>query len=259
MDVTIGEHLERVSLDGSGKDTSSSNADVNLMMSNAFQQADERIVRLERVTRAQEARFYPDRGRQLATSSDGDTAEDRSRTSSLSKQDEKHALTSRTDAVGFRTRRYTATCRPGCPCACHQHKRSSTPAAADCILGQLFVGYSGIPLLVPKCSDRRCHKLRATQIDFEYWFPLGYFWSMICRVHFSYQSSLGPHLQMSTLRRVPDDAQSVEYALAGNIPGLKHLFKQGLASPRDVSATRGYSLLRVCTILVCPCYLLTLR
>ncbi|KAJ5951075.1 uncharacterized protein N7479_009488 [Penicillium vulpinum] len=33
-------------------------------------------------------------------------------------------------------------------------------------------------------------------------------------------------------------------ALNGNIDGLKYLFSKGLASPRDVSTTRGYSVLR---------------
>ena len=47
------------------------------------------------------------------------------------------------------------------------------------------------------------------------------------------------------LRRVPDSAACVNFALTGNIDGLKDLFKRGLASPKDVSSTRGYSILRV--------------
>ncbi|OAQ70988.2 ankyrin repeat protein [Pochonia chlamydosporia 170] len=60
----------------------------------------------------------------------------------------------------------------------------------------------------------------------------------------SYHESIGPSLQLRTLRRVPDTAQCINYALGGNIDGLKFLFSEGLASPRDISATRGYSLLR---------------
>ena len=51
-------------------------------------------------------------------------------------------------------------------------------------------------------------------------------------------------MALSTLRQVPDSAQCVAFALEGNTEGLKTLFRQGLASPRDVSSTRGYSLLR---------------
>ncbi|KAI9766861.1 MAG: hypothetical protein M1839_004748 [Geoglossum umbratile] len=50
--------------------------------------------------------------------------------------------------------------------------------------------------------------------------------------------------QLDTLRRVSDTAQCVNFALNGNIEGLKYLFSHGLAPPRDVSTTRGYSLLR---------------
>ena len=60
----------------------------------------------------------------------------------------------------------------------------------------------------------------------------------------TYQPHIGPQFELSTLRRVPDSAQCVNFALKGNIDGLKYLFKKGLASPRDVSTTRGYSVLR---------------
>lgn len=44
---------------------------------------------------------------------------------------------------------------------------------------------------------------------------------------------------------VPDTAQSIQFAIKGDISGLNYLFSQGLASPRDVSTSRGFSLLRV--------------
>lgn len=58
------------------------------------------------------------------------------------------------------------------------------------------------------------------------------------------QPNIGTLLQLGTPRRVPDTAQCVSYALHGDIVGLKYLFENGLASPRDVSSTRGYSVLR---------------
>lgn len=56
--------------------------------------------------------------------------------------------------------------------------------------------------------------------------------------------SFGPQFQLKTLRRVPDSAPCVNFALEGNTQALKDLFVRGLASPQDVSSTRGYSLLR---------------
>ncbi|KZL70489.1 ankyrin repeat containing protein [Colletotrichum tofieldiae] len=53
-----------------------------------------------------------------------------------------------------------------------------------------------------------------------------------------------PQLQLPMQREVPDTAPSIRYALEGNIRGLCHLFQTGLASPVDVSYSRGYSLIR---------------
>ena len=196
-----------------------------------LQKVDERIARLRQLVAEQEANYYRDHNIPRRRSSSNTSVE--------------QPMLVRKDAVGFRACRYTTSCRSTCPCACHKRRTASTPALMDRVLGQVFVGYSGVPLLASKCSDHRCKQPNVTQIDLEYWFPMGYFWSRVLRVQFSYQASLGPQLQLSTLRRVPDGAQCVEYALAGNIPGLKHLFEQGLASPRDIDAARGYSLLRV--------------
>lgn len=55
----------------------------------------------------------------------------------------------------------------------------------------------------------------------------------------------GPQFQLPTQTKVPDTAQSIWFAISGDIDGLKNLFRQGLASPRDVSYSRGFSLMRV--------------
>ncbi|KAM5367641.1 hypothetical protein ACJZ2D_009922 [Fusarium nematophilum] len=41
-------------------------------------------------------------------------------------------------------------CPGRCPCHCHDARRSNTPAVLSRVLGQLFVGYSGIPF-VSRC------------------------------------------------------------------------------------------------------------
>lgn len=60
----------------------------------------------------------------------------------------------------------------------------------------------------------------------------------------TYQPHIRTQFELSTLRRVSDSGQCVNFALNGNNDGLKDLFKRGLASPRDVSTIRGYSVLR---------------
>ena len=156
----------------------------------------------------------------------------------------------RSEGVRVRLRRQTSNCPAGCNCICHATRKVSTPAMVDRVLGQLFVGYAGMPFLTAKCDAEGCRKSQSPWISLEYWFPLGYFWSQIFRLQVAYQSSFGPQLSLSTLRRVPDTALSIKYALTGNIEGLKTLFTRGLASPVDVCNTRGYSLLSVSM----PCF-----
>lgn len=109
----------------------------------------------------------------------------------------------------------------------------------------MFIGYTGLPLFSPKCSSQECQKGRVPRVSLEYWFPLGFFWSQTVSVQAGFSHYFGPQFQMRTLRRVPDSAPCVNFALEGNIEALKDLFARGLASPQDVSSTRGYSLLRV--------------
>ncbi|KZL80669.1 ankyrin repeat containing protein [Colletotrichum incanum] len=53
-----------------------------------------------------------------------------------------------------------------------------------------------------------------------------------------------PPRQLAMEWTVPDTALSITYAIEGNIAGLRDLFNQGLASPRDTSYSRRYSLIR---------------
>ena len=151
----------------------------------------------------------------------------------------------RSEGVRVRLDRYISTCPVACNCICHATTKASTPAMIDRVLGQLFIGYAGLPLLNPRCDAEGCRKSRSPYISLEYWFPLGYFWSQIFRLQVAYRANFGPRVSLSTLRRVPNSALCVKYAMTGNIEGLKTLFTRGLASPIDVCSVRGYSLLRV--------------
>ncbi|KAM7200723.1 ankyrin repeat protein [Naviculisporaceae sp. PSN 640] len=135
-------------------------------------------------------------------------------------------------------------CRVSCTCACHRTPKTATPSRLSRVVGQLFVGYAGIPVLSTKCDSSTCINARRSQLYVEYWFPLGLFWSRVIRLRLTYQAQMGPSLLLRILRRVPDSAPAVSFAMNGNIEGLKELFSRGAASPQDVSDTRGYSLIR---------------
>lgn len=136
-------------------------------------------------------------------------------------------------------------CNRGCPCRCHEASRSQTPALLSRLLGQLSINYSGIPIISPKCSHSACKQTAAPKVQAEFWFPHNIFWSKIIQIKGTYHAVTGPSLQLRSYRHVPDSAPAVNYTMNGNITALRALFAQGLASPVDISYTRGYSLLRV--------------
>ncbi|PGG98599.1 hypothetical protein AJ80_09508 [Polytolypa hystricis UAMH7299] len=63
------------------------------------------------------------------------------------------------------------------------------------------------------------------------------------QLHQNQSTQIGPMHNVVVARR-RHSAQCVNFALNGDVEGLKYLFRSGLASPRDVSSTRGCSLIR---------------
>ena len=215
--------------------------DLTKVLTQMYQQVDQRIGSVENLLRLQSTQMEASQMNQLGNSY-GSMPTYPSPVAPVRRQTQ-HQGSSIPQDVAIRVRS-VGQCRPACVCRCHVQSRSSTPGFLDRVLGQLFLGYSGLPLTNASCDSAFCDKNQDAQVSVEYWFPLGFMWSTIFRFHASYRSHLGPQFQLSTLRRVPDSAQCVHFALNGNIDGLRELFQKGLASPRDVSNTRGYSLLR---------------
>jgi ankyrin repeat protein len=145
--------------------------------------------------------------------------------------------------LGIRVTPSSIACQAKCTCSCHSQRNSASPAFLNNLLGRLFIGYAGMPAMSPKCDNQECLGSRSSKISLEYWFPAS-FWSRILRMELSFHHAAGPSLQLDMLRIIPDNSQCITFAVDGNISGLKFLFDRGLASPRDVSSTRGYSLLR---------------
>jgi hypothetical protein len=99
--------------------------------------------------------------------------------------------TRRSDGFSVRATPFSATCRTGCACACHSQQRTASPRLLNRVLGQLFVGYTGLPYLSPKCDNQVCAKSRAAKVSIEYWFPWGVLSSTILRVQAGYQATTG--------------------------------------------------------------------
>ncbi len=165
--------------------------------------------------------------------------------SSNSKSSSHKTTAHKPEGIAIKVSQYATACPTTCVCSCHMQAKAPAPAFINRVLGQVFVGAAGIPFLSTKCDYQACKSSRAPRVKLEYWFPMGVFWSQIVRLQVGYQANIGPQFSLRSLRRVPDSAPCVHYAMDGNIEGLKHLFRRGLASPWDVSSTRGYTLSRV--------------
>ncbi len=210
-------------------------------VSQIYEQVDRRVGHVEELLIAQAAQMQASQFNQFGNNYG--PQHPLSRPPKIVRRETQHDRDDVSNDVSVRVNQYKS-CRPGCCCVCHMQTRSASPGLVDRVFGQMFVGYAGLPFLNPKCDTPSCEKNQTSQISVEYWFPLGFVWSKILRVQLSYQPNIGPHFDLTTLRRVPDSAQCVTFALNGNVDGLKDLFRRGLASPRDVSTTRGYSVLR---------------
>lgn len=215
--------------------------DLTEFLTRIHQQANRRIGNVEELLKIQTAQLQASQLNQLGNSYGRRPSY--SRPLPPARKQTQHQELESPENVGIRVTQY-GVCRPRCPCVCHVQIRSSTPGVIDRVFGQLFVGYAGLPLVNANCNTNSCEKNQAAHVSVEYWFPLGFVWSKILRLQLTYQPNIGPRFELSTLRRVSDSAQCVNFALNGNIDGLKERFKRGLASPQDVSTTRGYSVLR---------------
>ncbi|KAK4653581.1 hypothetical protein QC762_508160 [Podospora pseudocomata] len=217
----------------------------HLAMSKAFMSSmagiDERVARVEVLIRAQTELLHERQFSQIGSTYQGLARTTKRQT--ISKLEKKTATVCSEDTISVRVRPFIATCHTGCRCCCHAQQRSATPAILNNLLGRLFLGYSGLPLLSSKCDSEECRGARARQVSMEYWFPMS-LWSTIIRLQVVTSLNGGPSLHLDSLRRIPDSSQAVDFAQKGNTRGLQYLFNNGLASPRDVSTSRGYTLLR---------------
>jgi hypothetical protein len=148
-------------------------------------------------------------------------------------------------AIGIRSAHFPRTaCKPWCSCICHTETRLQTPQFLRRFLGNLFVGYSGLPVLTKPCNQNSCH-LRAQPMSYiTYFFPLWFLDRMVSLTMTTIPLA-GPVISLKTQRTVPGTADIFTYAKSGNVDKMQMLFKEGLASPHDVHYESGVTALHV--------------
>jgi len=95
------------------------------------------------------------------------------------------------------------------------------------------MGYSGLPAQPRPCNERSCRQQSIPTVKVTYHFPQ---WLLGRVIQFALSVSYmkGPELILRTLRVIPANAPVINYAVQGNLDGIKSLFNKGLASPFDI-------------------------
>lgn len=144
---------------------------------------------------------------------------------------------------------YGLTCLSWCSCICHKRTSLRLPRSLRLVLGNLFVGYSGLPLITPKCNERSCRRRSAPLIDINYYFPT---WFFARAVAMSVTiSSFGISQSIRMPRMLDWSSPLWQYARIDELSGVQTLFSSGRASPFDINAY-GRSALHVSPLIFDP-------
>lgn len=110
---------------------------------------------------------------------------------------------------------------------------------------QIWISEISAPVSSLKMTDYDPSTAQVTSIDSLASQSLSPISNAFWQAEYAYILNNKPQQQLVVPVMVPDTAQSIVFAMKGDIDGLKYLFSLGQASPNDTSHSRGFSLLRV--------------
>ena len=135
-------------------------------------------------------------------------------------------------------------CEQWCDCRCHTYKRASATQGLQSILGTLFLGYTGLPIVTPECSNSRCRRCSESYVQFNYFFPSWFLtWAVSAAIRTS--GSKIPEIKLRVLNLRGTYEKVFQSAISGDADSIQFLFKTGRASVRDISDDSGHSPLHV--------------
>lgn len=156
-------------------------------------------------------------------------------------------------AVGIRTAHFSrSACTPWCACRCHKQRHWQSPSSFGGLLGSLFVGYSGLPIVRLQCDEHSCKLRSQPMVYVSYFFP-PWFLARAMSMVLASTPLAGPVVSLKMQRTIPGDSDIFTFARLGEVEKMKALFENGLASPHDVHYESGITPLHVCKF---PCWLL---
>ena len=99
-------------------------------------------------------------------------------------------------------------------------------------------------MATPQCNEYSCQRRSTPSTQISYSFP-SWFLRRQLSLSVLFTPLDGPIISLKFPRLVSPSSKMFDYALLGNIAGMKFLFKEGLASPYDVRFDCGVSALQV--------------
>ncbi|KAH7383921.1 ankyrin repeat-containing domain protein [Pyrenochaeta sp. MPI-SDFR-AT-0127] len=120
-------------------------------------------------------------------------------------------------------------CVPDCECSCHKRHRYRSPSFAQKVLGEVFVGFSSLPLLSKACTDHRCKHRSPFSATFTYYLPRMFLNRMLSLVCIT-TSQGDPALCIKT-RPLSTDFSIYRAVEANDIGGVRRLLELRAAHP----------------------------
>ena len=141
-------------------------------------------------------------------------------------------------------RRPQSVCRSGCTCSCHTRSSWRSSSYLQSILGLLFIGYTGLPLVSSGCNNIRCQRRSDPVISIKYFFP-SWFMARALDVVILISRPDGLVQSLRVSRIVWEESKIFRLAQDGNVDDMKSLLSSRRGSPYDVSSLYGFTPLDV--------------
>jgi hypothetical protein len=137
----------------------------------------------------------------------------------------------------------SSTCPIGCICKCHAPRRFKV-LPYNYLFGSLSITISTASGNKSLCTETSCSRRLMSVTRATYRFP---YWFLARGLYLTVgiQPRLGLNTSLKMLHVVPDDADIMRFAKAGDLQGVRSLIEQKLASPLDVNATWNVPVLSV--------------
>ena len=150
-------------------------------------------------------------------------------------------------------RRYLA-CTSSCTCRCHNRLAWTSPTWLSPLLGQIFAGYAGLPVLSAYCDQLDCQRGSEQFVSIQYFFP-SWFALRILQAYLRFSRYNGIEQSLRVSRVVWNGAEIFSKIYSRDTKGVQALLGSREAFPFDVESVLGTTALDV-SISICFIFLI---